>query len=349
MRRPFGWLIGFAVGALAGALTVAMLHPSVDDSAIENARRAVPVTATVELRAERERHSLTAEVVIADPVALSPAPRSDPMVVTVSRLAPGDLVRMGNVAAEVSGIVIIALPNWVPLHRDLTVGDHGADVAALERVLVARGVLAEADDVADVITRNTVNELLTSQGATAQIDDVVLLHSQGLRLPAEEATITAAAEAGDPLDSEHPLLEVRTTAPVFRARADLLQSDAFTVGAEVTISGPAGKSSTSTVTAVSEFMAAGTGVPAGHDITVTVPEGLTIATGQQVTICDTEPIGNRPAVPLTALRMDGDQAYVMVVEDEIRRHDVTPTGQANGWVVLQPGELAEGTTVLVHG
>ena len=68
-----------------------------------------------------------------------------------------------------------------------------------------------------------------------------------------------------------------------------------------------------------------------------------------MTICDTEPIGNRPAVPLTALRMDGDQAYVMVVEDEIRRHDVTPTGQANGWVVLQPGELAEGTTVLVHG
>ena len=125
MRRPFGWLIGFAVGALAGALTVAMLHPSVDDSAIENAHRAVPVTATVELRAERERHSLTAEVVIADPVALSPAPRSDPMVVTVSRLAPGDLVRMGDVAAEVSGIVIIALPNWVPLHRDLTVGITG--------------------------------------------------------------------------------------------------------------------------------------------------------------------------------------------------------------------------------
>ncbi|RRD04142.1 hypothetical protein EII34_11080 [Arachnia propionica] len=349
MRRPFGWLIGFAVGALTGALAVAMLHPSVDDSAIENARRVVPVTATVELRAERERHSLTAEVVIADPVALSPAPQPDPMVVTVPRLAPGDPVRMGDVAAEVSGIVIIALPNWVPLHRDLTVGNHGADVAALERVLVARGVLAEADDVADAATRNAVNELLTSQGAPPQSDDVVLLHSQGLRLPGDEATVTAAAGAGDPLDPEHPLLEVRTAAPVFRARADLLQSDTFTVGTEVTISDSAGKSSTSTVTAVSEFMAAGTGVPAGHDITVSVPEGLAISTGQRVTISDTEPIENRPAVPLTALRMDGNQAYVMVVEDETRRHDVTPTGQANGWVVLQPGDLAEGTAVLVHG
>lgn len=349
MRRPFGWLIGFAVGALVGALVTAVLHPSVDDSAIENARRVVPVTATVELRPERERHSLTAEVIIADPVALSPTPQPDPMVVTVPRLAPGDHVRMGDVAAEVSGIVIVALPNWVPLHRDLNIGDRGADVAALERVLVARGVLAEADDVADATTRDAVNELLTSQGATAQSDGVVLLHSQGLRLPGEEAIVTAAATTGDPLGPEYPLLTVRTAAPVFRARADLLQSDAFPVGAEVTIIDPAGKSTTSTVTAVSEFMSASTGLPAGHDITVPVPEGLTSSAGQRVTINDTQPIDNRPAVPLTALRMAGEQAYVMVVSDENRRHDVTPTGQVNGWVVLQPGELAEGTEVLVHG
>jgi hypothetical protein len=58
-------------------------------------------------------------------------------------------VRTGKVLGTVSGVPIVAFMTTIPFYRDLSVGDRGPDVAALERSLVQAGVLNSADDVFD--------------------------------------------------------------------------------------------------------------------------------------------------------------------------------------------------------
>lgn len=349
-----GMLVGAAaIGVFAGAAVVAWLHPDVDDSAIHHASETLPVTAPVELRSAEEMAPLGA--VVSKPVSQAIQPRggTGDRVVTDRALNTGTVIHTGDLVAEVAGEPIIAIPSTVPLYRDLAVGDRGNDIRLLETALAKVGVLNESPDaLATERTRAAVNALRRRAGYPALPAGVVLLLKQTAPVP-DGATITAAAQVGDTVDGDHPLITAETRGTVISARADLLAVRFLEIGAPVTVTDTRGRAAQTTVAEVSAFQEASSDRPAGHDVTIEMPKDIELAAGDSVTITVAASGKPQPSVPLTALRHDGAQAYVLVATDTdptkpSRRVDVTVVAQSGGWAVLSDSTLTEGMIVVVR-
>lgn len=215
--------------------------------------QASPITVPV------TRRTLSAEVIVRGTVRYG-----DPQaaVLATSRLKQGsDVVthpprrrarlRAGQVAMTVDGRPAFVLPGAVPMHRDLTRGDHGPDVRQLERALAALGFAPGAvDGRYDAATAAAVSafylrrgwapfgptdlqleQLRTAEAAAAQARDA---HLQALNTAAQARRGATAAELEqarfDVISARSALDAARLAAGAARARLASARSAAAGAG-----------------------------------------------------------------------------------------------------------------------
>jgi hypothetical protein len=180
-----GVIAGLLVGALGACVVLGLWFPRPDASAIDNAQKTLRVTATIEQKPVREPVDLSAivQVATAVPIGLLGADaESGRTVVSGAVRGVGETIGYGDLVAEVSGHPVFAMPADVPLFRDLVPGDSGNDVAGVQRVLVDRGLLGEANGKFDNATLRALTEWFKAAG---------------YRLPELEPAVPSAGE-GDP-------------------------------------------------------------------------------------------------------------------------------------------------------
>jgi peptidoglycan hydrolase-like protein with peptidoglycan-binding domain len=382
------------------------LNPAPDKSAIDNASKSILVTARVEERASRAQHSLSGSLAapITAAVNRTAAPTSststlpvddqedtaapkgaDSTVAARAQVAPetlrqvvskqtlhvGDTVEYGDVVAEVSGRPVFAVPSSLPVYRDLTVGLRGNDVLSLQQMLVESGVWTGVPDgVFGPSTLTGVTRLYESHGYHAP---EVLSGLKGLAaadtapVPANGVEVAAVCPPGSEPTDELPLVTVVTSHAAITARADILQAEAFGVGAHVLVQIGSDAAVEGAIAHVSEFRAAESSLPAGYDITVALPDGVDAdaAAGQPITVKEVEEPPTAPTVPVAAIRYDDQQrTTVLVLTDDTaadatgRREGrggstsvvVTVVAQVAGYAVLSPQEdLGVGVEVVISG
>lgn len=142
-------------------------------------------TATLRLRTERRSR---------EDVGVPTQP-DDLAVVTAQPAAAGSVIGAGDVALEVNGRPVIALPGEFGYYRPLSIGDEGPDVDQLQRGLMAAGFLNGHDGVFGAPTDNAVRQLYERAHAAAPTERVAAATGTG-----------AADEEGPSTESEHVVL-----------------------------------------------------------------------------------------------------------------------------------------------
>jgi peptidoglycan hydrolase-like protein with peptidoglycan-binding domain len=206
-------LVVFVGLAVAGWAAARQIRSPARIAAETAAPKASPITVPV------ARRTLAAEVIVRGTVRYG-----DPQtaVLATSKLKQGsDIVTRpprrraqlgaGRVAMTVDGRPTFVLPGAIPMHRDLTRGDHGPDVRQLERALAALGFAPGAvDGRYDARTAGAVSafylnrgwdpfgptdlqleQLRTAQAAAAQARDA---HLQALNTAVQATRGATAAE-----------------------------------------------------------------------------------------------------------------------------------------------------------
>lgn len=140
-RRLFfgGLAIGLIAMSVVGLATAVFITSPQDVAAQSAAPAATPITAVV--RWEVLRHAMTVQGIVRARRPILVTAMAPFSTVTLTRMPEkaGDRVRPGHVIAEIDGRPVILLRGRLPAYRDLHEGDHGPDVAQLQRELLRLG------------------------------------------------------------------------------------------------------------------------------------------------------------------------------------------------------------------
>lgn len=177
------------------------------------------------------------------------------------------------------------------------------------------------------------------------------------------AVLVDLLSVGTTVEAGKAVATLRHGSATVSARVGVAEADGYTVGAQVTVSAESDPtiSTTGTVTAVGQFQATASadGRPPGYDITVGLADttGLTDAAKVALTRAEDTSTVEGMAVPLVAVREDGDGTFVLRpvegTSDEdggdaaAERIGITITASAEGYAIVAPGELDEGDVVIV--
>lgn len=173
----------------------------------------LPASSTVDPAASSEQVAITSTT-IADPrtVALIVnsgdstellAPKSG--IITGSNCVVGGSAQSGQSVFEIDGRPVLNLYTSTPLWRDLTVGDKGDDVAALQAALNDLGFGTLSDGVLGTSAVRAVQKLLGTPGAasgtisTITRADILWMPTPTLPIGSCDAILGATISAGDPL------------------------------------------------------------------------------------------------------------------------------------------------------
>jgi hypothetical protein len=157
LRRLIPWLLILAIVVAPGTALV-VLNLVVDDTPPELVVVPEPVILepTVRVREERMDALLVFDAVPGPELASSGLPG----LVTSVEVATGDELRSGDAVFSVDGQMVLAATTESPFFRELRSGSRGADVEALQRLLVDWGFLdAEPDGVFATSTAAAVRTL----------------------------------------------------------------------------------------------------------------------------------------------------------------------------------------------
>src|SRR5258708_37479479 len=140
-RRLFfgGLAIGVVAMSVVGLATARFIE-SPHDVAAQSA--APPATVmTVVARWQVLRQAITVQGTVRSARRITVTAMAPYATVTITRMPvkAGDRVRPGHVIAEVDGRPVVLLRGRLPAYRDLHEGDHGPDVAQLQRALESLG------------------------------------------------------------------------------------------------------------------------------------------------------------------------------------------------------------------
>lgn len=128
--------------------------------------------------------------------------------VTASQCAAGATVGSGSSTVSLDGRALVNLSTSVPLWRDLTIGDRGADVTALHAELVRLGHAAPDGDRVTRATIAAYRALAQALGAAEPVSSVID-HTAIVWLPAPAVTVGACeVKLGDPLEPGAALFEL---------------------------------------------------------------------------------------------------------------------------------------------
>jgi Biotin-lipoyl like len=139
-RFFFGGLaIGVAVMSVVGLATTVFIESPGDVAAESAAPPATTLTAVARWQVLRE--VMTVPGIVRSSRRITVLGRAPYATVTVTKLPvkSGDRVRPGQVIAEIDGRPVILLRGRLPAYRELHVGNHGPDVAQLQRALQSLG------------------------------------------------------------------------------------------------------------------------------------------------------------------------------------------------------------------
>ena len=187
-----------AVGVIAGSFFAGSL------SRQENLSTAKSIE-LVPYRFDDSR-SLRMTMVSQKPVTLY-SPRDG--VVTRTSCAGDEPWTSGTSPLELNGDPILALSTAVPLWRDLSGGERGADVEALQKELNRLGYPTGSSGQADTVTLQAWIQLQKAAGATKTVPYVAI--DRVLFLPQATATLAdCAVSKGQRLPSNAPLATIRS-------------------------------------------------------------------------------------------------------------------------------------------
>lgn len=378
-------VVGF-IAAIVLAFILGMFVRSGNEKAIENSQVDPMVSVAVEERSFAEKQAVVQGVVSTGETFEIKIPAGDTTsVVTATTMVAGDSVKSGSVLGRVSGRPIIALELPFVFYRDLLPGDSGDDVVALQTALQSLGAYrGKIDGVYGPATEAGVKKLYkdrglippsqvdeatssgeilgegveaeigsqTQTGAASAVKTVIpAKYREIFSMPAPTAVVDAIAPIGTVLDEETPFAKLRSGDTTITARVPSSLKDDFLKGASVSVEN-AGETLEAQIEAVSEFRTAGVeeynGVP-GYDITVIVGEddGLTEGLVLDVAEQSTTKAQTGLSVPLTAIRQEGDQAYVMLDDEQRTKVEVSVETMSEGWALISGSSLSAGDRVLI--
>lgn len=218
----------------------------------QRAAHAAPLeelTVTVPVQRESRQEAVTLQATITYPDSLPvppPTAEEGPAILVQMELAPSDTLAGGDLIADISGQPLIALPGAFPLYRDLTRGDSGKDVTAVQAALDDLGYLHGAvDGVFGPDTEQAVLALLEDRGYPATtVQSTVPVKPPPAAGDATGGDDGAAASGGaadepgpatpEPTDAPEPRTRTVTTVPrTLFAMIDTLPSTVLTVPAQV--------------------------------------------------------------------------------------------------------------------
>ena len=140
-RRLFfgGLAIGVIAMSVVGLATAVFIESPQDVAARSAAPLATPITGVA--RWQVLRHAITVQGIVRAKRPILVTAMAPFSTVTLTRMPEkvGDRVRPGHVVAEIDGRPVILLRGRLPAYRNLHEGDHGPDVAQLQRNLVSLG------------------------------------------------------------------------------------------------------------------------------------------------------------------------------------------------------------------
>ncbi len=331
----------------------------------------VDAWATVEQRVVSDHVQVAGSVVAASTAPLSPSRLPDPAVVTVAPPKAGTTLRPGAFVGEVSGKPYFLLAPPLALYRDLREGDRGADVRSLQASLTASGHAVPTTGTVGPRTMDAVAELFESAEYALPLEEIPAEPQPPAQseTPAGDSTQTSTTDStalepprrrrvipfaqllsgkggrvastlsvGDVPSAERPLLRIETAPRRVRALipADLVER----LPKGITLTGSVqGATISGTVTDVGAFQPAEDGRKAGHPAVIDVDATAlgSVPDGQSVVLTTGNEQGDPvAALPMTALRSDGEGTYVLVRSDGGEaRAAVTVLRSADGWAAVE--------------
>ena len=341
-KRGVGWVrrravLAVAGGALLVAISVWVTTMFVSSPRQAEANAAAPAASLVSVPVESRvvgNEIVTRGMVVAEQRVnvISEVTPAGAKTAIVSGHVPkvGDVLKPGAVAVEVSGRPVLVLKGQIPLYRDLSVGDRGADVKQLQTGLRTAGasIGKDASGVFGEGTLAAVTKLYSDAGYRAPggvtAEEFVFLPTLpalvasvegGLGSPASKASVwltsgdlvIQAAIPDGKRDLVRPGTKVEVTSEVL----------GLTITCQVAESAPVNGSPPST---------AASGEPSGEPSQVADTGLVTIVPDQpidgkwvgqdvRVRVVEAQTAGPVTAVPVAAILMDGSGQTEVVVVD----------------------------------
>lgn len=343
VRSPLGVAVGVVVGCLVGVGGALLITQSPQQAASERAAPTLPlVTAQVvsqqlvdatQVRCGYESRELPA-------VAPRAAGRLESRVVTAIEVATGDTLRSGELVAAVSGEPLIAFVTDLPFYRDLSVGDRGPDVRALEEGLVVENRLERADDRFDSTTLAAVEAVYREAGWA---DRRRFVADAAWAVPAGSRVSAVQVAVGDTVEADTALVVAQSGDGRWQCRIpagiDVQPGDTWEVSG-------GDEPATATVTDVGRDEETRETVA-----TVTLPDAIAADTEVAATVVAQISDGEVLTVPAGALftAADSTAAVRVVAEETVREVPVATGVAAGGWVEVSGDGLAAGQTVQIRG
>jgi hypothetical protein len=152
----------------------------------------------------------------------------------VTRLPVDPEVREGDTIISIDERAVVAVASPVPFFREMSVGNTGRDVLALEEFLVRAGLLAvEADQRFDLATSDAVATWQSNLGVPAtgivESGDVTALPSPG------PFPVRAIVDLGVPVDAGDVIAEVLESTPRVSVTVAIDELESIPPSAEVVV------------------------------------------------------------------------------------------------------------------
>jgi len=134
-----GLAIGVTVMSVVGLATTVFIESPHDVAAQSAAPPATTLSAVARWQVLRE--AITVQGIVRSSRMIKVTARAPYATVTLTQMPvkPGDRVRPGQVIAQIDGRPVMLLRGRLPAYRNLHEGDHGPDVAQLQRALQGLG------------------------------------------------------------------------------------------------------------------------------------------------------------------------------------------------------------------
>ncbi|MEQ4566297.1 efflux RND transporter periplasmic adaptor subunit [Paenarthrobacter sp. CAP02] len=370
-------IISAGVGLVAGRIfdQSEIIHP-------ENSMAEVPVYASVENRIVDDRLTFAGVVKVAPIVPILIDLEGQEPIVVRQTIRAGATLKWGDLVGVVSGKPYFVLPGPLPLYRDLSPGDEGDDVLALQRALIQMGYITHETGHMDSATMNAAASFFASEGFTlrsgqvpaktgqepelgatperAALDDAdhpapSIPFKQLLTLPVASVTVSSALGIGQKVTDQTPLATFQAEDNYVEFVAEIQQAETLEPGQEVTVR-VSEKQLAGRITGVGPFTDAGNGQRAGHPVTVepTNKADLALLTPNlSITVAGKGSAAQALAVPLSGIRQDAGGTYVLKTAGGDATSKAPPTRvpvtvlRSGGGFAAVSGDLSQGDEVQI--
>lgn len=283
--QNFKYVLPVVLCFMVPIVTFAVLVPLAHTGEASSARSPQPTTIEVGSREAEFRQAVSTEFTL-DPggnIASNVSGR-----LTAIAVNPGDSVTAGIRLFDIDGSPVFAMPQSLPLYRDLSYGDEGADVAALQEFLVATGYLLDVDGEYGTTTANAVCSFQTS--ASMSCTGVFAIRNVAYVPPSIQTIGDLLKETGDTITQAEAVIVGAKAAVAVRFSPNAENADlspyknqpivlSTSSGSELTLPGASGLTETD-IGSLDAFIQAA--VSSG-DVTTPEPSKVDSSTGSQAT------------------------------------------------------------------